>query len=118
MDTSPKIPADLQAEVRSVSAVGEQYVDLRPRTDSGPYLKDGSVIEKANTTIPQEVGPMLDQVSKLVNSIPGDRISDLLDESFKAFNGAGPDFQSLLDSASKITSDVNSVRIRRRVADR
>ena len=30
LDTSPKIPADLQAEVRSVSAVGEQYVDLRP----------------------------------------------------------------------------------------
>ena len=44
LDTSPKIPADLQAEVRSVSAVGEQYVDLRPRTDSGPYLQDGSVI--------------------------------------------------------------------------
>ena len=109
IDTSPKIPADLQAEVRSVSAVGEQYVDLRPRTDSGPYLGDGSVIEKENTTIPQAVGPMLDQVSALVDSIPGDRISDLLDESFKAFNGAGPDFQSLLDSASKVTSDVNSV---------
>ena len=46
LDTSPKIPADLQAEVRSVSAVGEQYVDLRPRTDSGPYLEDGSVIDK------------------------------------------------------------------------
>jgi phospholipid/cholesterol/gamma-HCH transport system substrate-binding protein len=109
LDTSPKIPADLKAEVRSVSAVGEQYVDLRPRTDSGPYLEDGSVIAKDNTTIPQEVGPMLDQLNKLVGSIPKDRISDLLDESFKAFNGAGPDFQSLLDSASKITDDVNSV---------
>ena len=42
LDTSPKIPADLQADVRSVSAVGEQYVDLRPRTDAGPYLQDGS----------------------------------------------------------------------------
>src|SRR4051812_44171006 len=28
LDTSPKIPADLEAEVRSISAVGEQYVDL------------------------------------------------------------------------------------------
>jgi phospholipid/cholesterol/gamma-HCH transport system substrate-binding protein len=109
LDTSPKIPADLKAEVRSVSAVGEQYVDLRPRTDSGPYLEDGSVIAKDNTTIPQEVGPMLDHLNKMVGSIPKDRISDLLDESFKAFNGAGPDFQSLLDSASKITDDVNSV---------
>ena len=92
LDTSPKIPADLQADVLSVSAIGEQYVDLRPRTDSGPYLQDGSRIPVANTTIPQEVGPMLDQVSKLVDSIPGDRIGDLLDETFKAFNGAGPDF--------------------------
>src|ERR1700736_3873032 len=37
LDTSPKIPADLKAEVLSISAVGEYYLDLRPRTDSGPY---------------------------------------------------------------------------------
>ena len=98
LDTSPKIPADLKADVLSVSAVGEQYVDLRPRTDSGPYLQDGSVIAVADTTIPQQVGPMLDQVSTLVDSIPKDRISDLLDETYKAFNGAGDDFGSLLDS--------------------
>jgi virulence factor Mce-like protein len=106
---SPKIPANLEADVRSVSAVGEQYVDLRPRTDSGPYLRDGSVITVENTSIPQPVGPMLDKVSALVDSIPGNSISDLLDESFKGFNGAGYDFQSLLDSASKLTDQVNSV---------
>ena len=109
LDTSPKIPADLEAAVRSVSAVGEQYVDLRPRTDSGPYLRDGSVITAENASIPQPVGPMLDKVSALVDSIPEGRISDLLDESFKAFNGAGYDFQSLLDSASKVTDQVNGV---------
>ena len=101
LNTSPKIPADLEANVLSVSAVGEQYVDLRPRTDSGPYLQDGSRIAVSDTTIPQQVGPMLDQVSTLVDSIPGDRISDLLDETFKAFNGAGPDFSSLIDSGAK-----------------
>jgi virulence factor Mce-like protein len=109
LDKSPKIPADLQADVRSVSAVGEQYVDLRPRTDSGPYLRDGSVITKDNTTIPQQVGPMLDQVSKLVDSIPGNRLSDLLDESFKGLNGAGDDFGSLLDSSANITDYLNDV---------
>lgn len=109
LNTSPKVPADLEANVLSVSAVGEQYVDLRPRTDSGPYLEDGSRISVANTTIPQQVGPMLDQVSELVDSIPGDRISDLLDETFKAFNGAGPDFGSLLDSGATLSEQLNSV---------
>src|ERR1700761_596206 len=107
LGTSPKIPANLQADVLSVSAIGEQYVDLRPRTDSAPYLQDGSRIPVADTTIPQEVGPMLEQVNKLVGSLPSDRISDLLDETFKAFNGAGPDFQSLVDSGSKIAGDAN-----------
>lgn len=106
---SPKIPADLEAEVLSVSAIGEQYVDLRPRTDSGPYLEDGSVVAMDDTTIPQPVGPMLDQVSALVDSIPEGEISQLLDESFKAFNGAGYDFGSLLDSAAIVTGDVNDV---------
>lgn len=109
LDTSPKIPADLQAEVRSVSAVGEQYVDLRPRNDKGPFLQDGSVISRDNTTVPQAVGPMLDKVSGLVDSIPKDRISDLLDETYQAFNGAGYDFQSLMDSASTISTSANGV---------
>jgi phospholipid/cholesterol/gamma-HCH transport system substrate-binding protein len=107
--TSPKIPADLQAEVRSVSAVGEQYVELMPRTDSPPYLEDGSVIAMADTKIPQPVGPMLDQVSTLINSIPKDELSGLVDESFNAFNGSGFDLGSLFDSSSKISGDLNKV---------
>ncbi len=68
----------------SVSAVGEQYVDLRPKTDSPPYLHDGSVIAASDTTIPQPVGPMLDQVNALVQSIPKAKLGQLLDESFQA----------------------------------
>ena len=114
LDTSPKIPADLQAQVHSVSAVGEQYVDLRPHTESGPYLHDGSVIAMRDTTIPQPVGPMLDRISALVASIPGDKLGDLLDESFKAFNGAGYDLGSLMDSAAKVSRDANNVADRTR----
>lgn len=112
LGNTPKVPADLDAKVLSVSAVGEQYVDLRPRTNSGPYLKDGAVIHADRTTIPQPIGPMLDQVSAMVGSIPKDKLSALLDETFKAFNGAGYDFQSLIDSGSTITRDAN------RIADR
>ena len=67
------------------------------------------MIAMADTTIPQAVGPMLDQVSTLVDSIPKDKLSGLLDESFKAFNGAGYDLGSLLDSSAKITGDLNKV---------
>ena len=39
-----KIPADLEAEVHSTSAVGEQYIALLPRSGKTPDLKDGDVI--------------------------------------------------------------------------
>ncbi|MCV7302698.1 MCE family protein [Mycobacterium barrassiae] len=105
LNSSPKIPADVQANVRSVSAVGEQYVDLVPRSAGPPYLVEGSVIPRADTTIPQKVGPVLDQLSALVKSVPKQKLSDLLDESFLAFNGAGYDVGSLLDSGSRIAAD-------------
>ncbi|OBG33357.1 MULTISPECIES: MCE family protein [Mycobacteriaceae] len=119
LNRSPKIPADLVAAVRSVSAIGEQYVDLQPRSDNGPYLHTGSVIAAADTQVPQQVGPMLDQVSALVDSIPKDKLSGLLDETFQAFDGAGYDFQSLLDSATTISGDANRVsdKVRKLIDD-
>lgn len=109
LNTSPKVPADTRAAVRSVSAVGEQYVDLVPDDTNGPFLQDGSVIPREKTSVPQAVGPMLDQVSALIDSIPKDKISGLLDESFKAFDGAGYDFGSLVDSSAKIVGDGNAI---------
>lgn len=109
LDTSPPIPADVQVQVRSVSAVGEQYVDLRPLTDQGPYLLDGSVIDRADTLIPQPVAPMVERLDALVGSIPKDKLDGLLDESFQAFDGAGPQLRSLLDSSARITADLDRV---------
>src|ERR1700761_8576197 len=102
LGTSPKVPADLTAEVLSVSAVGEQYVDLRPKSDSPPYLHDGSVIAVRDTTIPQPVAPMLERLNALVGSIPKTKLGQLLDEAFQGFNGSGYDLGSLFDSTSKI----------------
>lgn len=109
LDSSVRIPANLRAEIRSVSAIGEQYVDLVPHADTRPYLHDGSVITEKDTSMPQAVGPVLDQLSTLLRSIPNDRINALLDETFTAFNGAGYDFGSLVDSTSTLSRDFTSV---------
>lgn len=107
LQRSPKIPADLAANVRSVSAVGEQYVDLVPRTEDGPYLEDGSVITAENASLPQAVGPMLDQMSALVDSIPTGKLGDLLDESFNALNGTGDDLGALFDASGQLAAGLN-----------
>ncbi len=108
VNSSPRIPADVDAEIRSLSAVGEQYVDLRPRHDDGPYLQQGSVIPVSRATIPQPVGPMLDRMSALVDSVPEDRVPALLSEAATAFNGKAYDLGSLLDSAARVSADTRA----------
>jgi virulence factor Mce-like protein len=109
LNDSPKIPSDLRADVRSVSALGEQYVDLKPRDNRPPYLHDGSVIPISASSIPQPVGPMLDKTSALLGSIPTERLNALIDESSHAFAGAGFDLGSLLDSGASLSRDADHV---------
>ncbi|MFW0787016.1 MlaD family protein [Gordonia sp. CPCC 206044] len=109
IDSDERIPADLHASIRSMSAVGEQYVELRPRTDSGPYLRDGSVIASDTVSVPQPVAPMLEKLNGLVTSIPKDQLFGLVDELNKSLGGQGYDLQSLLNSSSTVAASMNDV---------
>ena len=95
-----KIPADTDAVVANRSAVGEQYVDLRPRTDKGPYLASGSVIPMSRTSIPVPVEQLLLHMDTLANSIDRDNLRIVIDELGKAFEGAGPDLTRLIDNGN------------------
>ena len=50
------IPSDVKAEVHSQSAIGEQYVDLLPRSDTAPPLKNGDVIPLRDASGGQDPG--------------------------------------------------------------
>jgi phospholipid/cholesterol/gamma-HCH transport system substrate-binding protein len=95
---APEIPADSAAVVANRSAVGEQYVDLRPDDDAGPYLADGAVIPQDRTAIPIPVEQLLLDVDELVGSIDPDDLRVVVDELGTAFAGAGDDLGRLLDN--------------------
>lgn len=100
---APDIPADLDAVVANRSAVGEQYVDLRPRDDSGPYLSGASVISADRTTTPIGTDTVIRDLDSLASSVPTDSLRTLVNELDKAFAGTGQNLQVLLDSTSEFT---------------
>lgn len=91
-----KIPADLEAVVANRSVIGEQYVDLRPRTDRGPYLHDGSVIRSRDTALPLPVEDLLLSTDRFARSVPLGSLRTVVNELYDATQGAGQDLQSLL----------------------
>ncbi|WP_327091289.1 MCE family protein [Nonomuraea sp. NBC_01738] len=118
-DDAPPIPAKLKAVVANLSAVGEQYVDLRPDADQGPYLAAGAVIPKAAGSTPAPVTKILGSVNSLAASVPLDSLRTVVDEMGKAFQGQGPNLRALLDYQSQFvaTADENLVPTTRLLTD-
>lgn len=109
IDSDYRIPVDVDAYVRSVSAIGEQYVDLVPAASPhGGNLADGAVIPVGRTKLPQDVGAMLDQADRLLASISDTKLRQVIDDAFTAFNGAGPDLQKFIDSASLLVQEAKA----------
>ncbi|MFD9965947.1 MCE family protein [Amycolatopsis sp. NPDC058986] len=96
--SAPEIPRDLDAVVANRSAVGEQYLDLRPRRDDGPKLADGTVIPRGVVRLPMPVETVLTNLDSLVSSVPTDSLRTVVDELDQAFRGRGDDLGMLLDT--------------------
>jgi phospholipid/cholesterol/gamma-HCH transport system substrate-binding protein len=109
LNSGTPVPQNVTATVKSVSAVGEQYVDLVPPKDaSATMLRDGSSISVDHTAIPQDIAQLLIQADSLVSSIGDSRIQDLLHETFTAFNGSGPELSRLIQSSRLLIDEANS----------
>lgn len=103
-EDAPPIPADTRAVVANRSAVGEQYLDLRPDGPAGPFLAHGSVIEASRTDAPVSPETMLTHVDRLIGSVNTRSLNTVVDEAYVAFADSGDDLQLLLDSAHEFTA--------------
>ncbi|MGO4254847.1 MCE family protein [Marmoricola sp. RAF53] len=105
--THDDIPADTLARVANKSAVGEQYVDLEPKTDEAPYLKDGSVIAPADTAVPVSTTEILTNLDGLVQSVPQDQLRTTVSELGAAFQGTGDDLGRIIDTSNEFIRAAN-----------
>ncbi|TPG31984.1 virulence factor Mce family protein [Mycolicibacterium hodleri] len=109
LNSNTPVPDNVTATVKSVSAIGEQYIDLVPPADpSKGLLRDGSNIGVDRTAVGQDISALLTQAESLVNSIGDTRLQDLLRETFKAFNGSGPELARMIKSSRLLIDEANN----------
>ncbi len=106
-DTAP-IPADTGALVGNRSAVGEQYVELQPNVDDGPFLEDGSEIADAETDTPISSTKLLVDLDRMVNSVNKDSLRTVVSEMGKAFNGTGENLGRIIDTSNSFIRTANA----------
>lgn len=105
LDSGVAIPADLDAEVHSQTAVGEQFVALRPRTGSGPMLADGDVIPVDRVSVPPDINSLLDATNRGIQAVPHDDLKTVIDEGYTAVGGLGPELSRLVRGSTTLAID-------------
>ena len=98
-----QVPADARALVANRSAVGEQYVDLLPESEGGPFLEEGDVIPMSRTETPISPAELIVGLDDFVSSIDTRDLAITLDELGQAFDGTGDALQRLVDNGNLLT---------------
>ncbi len=99
------IPSDLDAQVHSATAIGEQYVALLPRNGTSAPLKDGDVVTANRTSIPPDINHLLDAANRGLQAIPHDDLNTVINESNTAFGGLGPEFSRFVKGSTALAID-------------
>jgi len=102
------IPADLDAEVHSVSAIGEQYVALIPRSGDGPVLANGDVIAIDRTSAPPDISELLDATNTGLEAVPRDNLKTVVDEAYIAVSGLGPEVSRIVKGSTQLALDARA----------
>ena len=108
MNSDIPVPKDLVAEVHSQSSVGEQFVSLVPRGEGGGPLRDGDVIPLDRTSVPPDIGKLLDATNLGLEAIPGDNLQTAIDEASTAFGGLGPELSRIVRGSTALAIDANA----------
>ncbi len=96
-----EIPADTLAVVANRSALGEQFVDLQPRSDGKPFLRDKSEVVEADTRTPIATATLLADVSRTVSDVDQEALGTVVSEMGLAFKDAGDDLGTLIDTQDR-----------------
>src|SRR5699024_2474383 len=90
------IPSDLDAQVHSQTAIGEQFVELLPRNGTSRPLRNGDVIAAERTSIPANINALLDAANRGLRAIPEDNLRIAVDEAYAAVAGLGSELSRLV----------------------
>ncbi|NYG57793.1 phospholipid/cholesterol/gamma-HCH transport system substrate-binding protein [Nocardioides daedukensis] len=103
-----KVPRQVEAKVRSLSPVGEQYVDFRPTSAEGPYLRSGDVVAADAKDLPVSLAKMVTGLQAAMRQVDPDKVRTVLKELNIAFAGSGDDLDALLTNTETILETLDT----------
>lgn len=99
LDPGVEIPQDSPAKVRSLSPVGEQYLDFQPTTASGPYLADGSRVRAEAVDVPTTLASTVVSLEGLMDQVDPEQLNDVITGLRTTFAGREDELADLVEGS-------------------
>lgn len=134
--TKEDIPKSSDVKVRSLSPVGEQYLDFQPKSEDGPFMESGDVIEypveclpaaraeelglppnralkarcdkSVQVTTPETLSSTVINIKALLDQIDPDNVKTALREVSVGLNGTGEGIGQLIDRGDRILRTIEA----------
>ncbi|BBZ77276.1 hypothetical protein MANY_26130 [Mycolicibacterium anyangense] len=97
IDRSQPIPVDTDVRLDNLSALGETYLGLLPRTSDGPMLKNGQRIAAERVHQPASISELAASVVRVMNQLDPDQLKRIVNEA----DAALPDPGSVLPNLAR-----------------
>ncbi len=97
IDDGPAIPVDSDVRLENLSALGESYISLVPRSVGGPVLTNGHHITQREVTQPPSISELATSVVRVLDQLDADALERIVAEVDTAL----PDANSVLPNLSR-----------------
>jgi phospholipid/cholesterol/gamma-HCH transport system substrate-binding protein len=104
IDGRYRVPVDSDVRLDNLSALGESYIGLMPRTQDGPMLQDGAEIATDRVIQPPSISELTTSVVRVVNQLDPDALKRIIDEADTAL----PDPNTVLPNISHAVDVLNN----------
>lgn len=91
------IPLDSEVRLENLSALGESYIGLRPRTDQGPMFRDGQEVSTENVVQPASISELATSVVRVLNQMDTSQLNRIVNEADTAL----PDRDTVLPNLAR-----------------
>lgn len=100
-----QIPVDTEVQLQNLSALGESYIELVPRSERGPMLKDNQHISTASVVQPPSISELATSVVRVLHQMDPDALARIIGET----DAALPDPVAVLPNLSHASTAFNNM---------
>jgi virulence factor Mce-like protein len=110
IDKQYPIPVDSDVRLENLSALGESYIGLIPRTSEGPMFHDGQQVATENVTQPASISELATSVVRVLNQMDPGRLKRLVDETDRALPPEDAVLPNLTRASTLLRNTVTSMQ--------